>query len=146
MEVLLHHAVEVLNGIENVGLLGGIGVMLHIEDEITLKEEIAELCVVFTTEGGWGFGVTFLGLRQSWSWSWSWSRLLEGLEGWEEAQDEGLVVGPHDWVDTYRSQRHHGRRHIGGLRENGQWESGWLEDGLIGGGWRWTWRWGILLR
>jgi hypothetical protein len=144
MEVSLCHAVKVLNGIENVGLLSGIGVMLHVEYEVAFEEEIMELRVVFTTEGCWGFGITFFGLR--WSWSWSGSGLLEGLEGWEKAQDEGLVVGPHDQVDTCGSQRHNGRRCILRLRENGWWESRWLEEGLIGGGWRWTWRWSIPLR
>jgi hypothetical protein len=92
------HAIEVLDGVEDTGFLSGIGAMLHIEDEVTLEEKVAELHVVFTTEGCRGFGIAFFELR--WSWSWSGSGLLEGLEGREKAQDEGLVVGPHDRVDT----------------------------------------------
>jgi hypothetical protein len=54
-EVSLHHAVKVLDGIENAGLLSGVGVMLHVEDWVALNEEVMELHVVFTTEGCWGF-------------------------------------------------------------------------------------------
>jgi len=93
-EMSLSHAVEVLDGVEDTLLLGGVCVWLHVEDEATLEEEVAELGVVLTSESCWGFGITLFGQRwrigQRWSVGQRWSRgqrrsVLNSLNSQKEA-------------------------------------------------------------
>jgi len=80
--------------------------------------------------------------------------MLDGPNGWKEAEDESLVIGPQLRIDLCESGRHH--RHVGGLWEGGRrcpgveksaseeveddregrneedgWEGAWKECGLV---------------
>jgi len=44
--------------------------------------------------------------------------MLDGPNGWKEAEDKSLVIGPQLQIDLCESGRRH--RHIGGLWEGGQ--------------------------
>jgi len=44
--------------------------------------------------------------------------MLDGLNGWNEVEDEGPVIGPQLRIDLCGSGRHH--LHIGGLWEGGR--------------------------
>jgi len=112
------HAIEVLDGVDDTRLVRGVSAWLHVEDKAALEDEIVEFGVVFAGEGSRSFGIAFFwlrGVRRSVVRSWG---LLYGMEGREQAQDEGLIIGPQHRIETCGSGREY--RRLCGLQE-GRW-------------------------